>query len=123
MPGIDRVSFLGFSATIAFVVISSPATEAAPCSAARTTLVGSMMPLLIVADAEIHLALKHPNNLLMWMVMGRGVRARFHFPPHNHSLPSREDTALDFVSDALPRQLFKSKARYNRHRLSLPYAA
>ena len=44
MPGIG-VSFLGFSATIASVVINSPAIEAASCSAVRTTLVGSMMPL------------------------------------------------------------------------------
>ena len=34
----------GFSATIASVVINRPATEAASCSACRTTLVGSMMP-------------------------------------------------------------------------------
>ena len=40
------VSFFGFSATIASVVISRPATEAASCSAVRTTLVGSMMPSL-----------------------------------------------------------------------------
>ena len=39
------VSFFGFSATIASVVISSPAIEAASCRAVRTTLVGSMMPL------------------------------------------------------------------------------
>ena len=39
-------SFFGFSATIASVVISRPATDAASCSAARTTLVGSMMPSL-----------------------------------------------------------------------------
>ena len=42
-PGIG-LSFFGFSATIASVVISSPATEAASCRAVRTTLVGSMMP-------------------------------------------------------------------------------
>ena len=34
----------GASATIASVVISRPATDAASCSAVRTTLVGSMMP-------------------------------------------------------------------------------
>ena len=36
--------FSGFSATIASVVMSRPATEAASCSAVRTTLAGSMMP-------------------------------------------------------------------------------
>jgi len=39
------VCFFGASATIASVVTSRPATEAASCSAARTTLAGSTMPL------------------------------------------------------------------------------
>jgi hypothetical protein len=38
------VSFLGLSATIASVVMSKPAIEAASCNAVRTTLVGSMIP-------------------------------------------------------------------------------
>src|SRR6516162_9716046 len=45
MAGIG-VSFLGFSATIASVVINRPAIEAPSCSAMRTTLVGSMIPLV-----------------------------------------------------------------------------
>jgi hypothetical protein len=36
----------GFSATMASVVTSSPATEPAFCSAARTTLAGSITPCL-----------------------------------------------------------------------------
>jgi hypothetical protein len=44
-PGIAGLCFFGTSATIASVVISRPAMEAAPCRAARTTLVGSMIPL------------------------------------------------------------------------------
>jgi hypothetical protein len=43
-PG--AAAFAGRSATIASVVISSEATEAASCRAVRTTLVGSMMPAL-----------------------------------------------------------------------------
>ena len=39
--------FFGRSATIASVVIRSPAIEAAPCSALRTTFVGSMTPWLV----------------------------------------------------------------------------
>ena len=42
--GIGGPFFSGFSATIASVVTSRPATEAASCSAVRTTFVGSMMP-------------------------------------------------------------------------------
>ena len=41
--------FFGSSATMASVVMSRPATEAAFCSAARTTLVGSMMPFLTMS--------------------------------------------------------------------------
>jgi hypothetical protein len=36
----------GFSATMASVVTDKPATDAASCSACRTTLVGSMIPAL-----------------------------------------------------------------------------
>ena len=36
--------FFGASATAASVVINRPATEAASCSAVRTTLAGSMTP-------------------------------------------------------------------------------
>jgi uncharacterized membrane-anchored protein len=39
-------SFFGASAIMASVVISRPATEAASCRAVRTTLAGSMMPIL-----------------------------------------------------------------------------
>src|SRR5690348_9547795 len=42
MPGVLFGS--GLSATIPSVVINSPATEAASCSATRTTLVGSIIP-------------------------------------------------------------------------------
>src|SRR5262249_25226103 len=42
--GMAGVCFFGTSATIASVVMSRPATEAASCNAVRTTLVGSMMP-------------------------------------------------------------------------------
>ena len=38
------VSFFGFSATIASVVIRRPAIDEASCSAVRTTLAGSMTP-------------------------------------------------------------------------------
>ncbi len=48
MPPAGRAgaaSFFGFSATMAPVVISSPATDAASCRAERTTLAGQMTPL------------------------------------------------------------------------------
>lgn len=42
--GGSGTSVFGFSATMASVVISRPATEAASCSAVRTTLTGSITP-------------------------------------------------------------------------------
>ena len=72
--------------------------------------------LSVISDAEIHLALEHPNDLLMRMPMSGGVRTCFHFPPYNHSLLPCQDTALDFVGYTLPRQLRKcAEARHNRH--------
>ena len=48
--GIAGASFFsGFSATIASVVMSRPATEAASCSAVRTTLAGSMIPVFTMS--------------------------------------------------------------------------
>src|SRR5258708_4604336 len=43
-PGIGGAGSFGNSATMASVVTRRAATEAASCSAARTTLAGSMMP-------------------------------------------------------------------------------
>jgi len=53
-PGIAgaELSF-GTSATIASVVTSRPATEAASCSARRTTLAGSTMPFYDQVDILI----------------------------------------------------------------------
>ena len=48
----------GFSATIASVVSSRPATDAAFCSAVRTTLVGSTMPAFIRSSNSSVAALK-----------------------------------------------------------------
>ena len=39
------LSFFGFSATVASVVINNPAIDAAFCNAARTTFVGSRIPI------------------------------------------------------------------------------
>jgi hypothetical protein len=48
LDGISGACLFGRSATIASVVMSSPAIDAAPCSAARTTFVGSMITFDII---------------------------------------------------------------------------
>src|SRR6202035_1166315 len=71
---------------------------------------------LIVPDAKIHPPLEHPNNLLVRMLVRRGMCARLHFPPHDHSLLAGNDTPLNFISDALPLQSCKlAEARHHRH--------
>src|SRR6516165_6675852 len=71
---------------------------------------------LLVADAEIHLALEHPNDLLVRMLMRARMRARLDFPPHDHSMLAGKNAALDFVIDALPRQLLeRAEPRHRGH--------
>ncbi len=58
-PGIaGAFSFFGSSATIASVVIISPAMDAAFYSAVRTTLVGSRIPILTRSPYSSVAALK-----------------------------------------------------------------
>ena len=65
-PGIaGGASLVGASTTIASVVISSPATDTAPCSAVRTTLVGSMTPALIMLTYSAFWASK-PKLTSFW---------------------------------------------------------
>src|SRR5262245_1760254 len=80
------------------------------CNIAR----GHRTPLL--ADAEIHRALEHSNDLLVRMPMRTGVRARLDFPPHDHSMLPRKNASLNFVGDALPRQFLKrAEPRHHGH--------
>ena len=58
----------GTSATIASVVTSSPATDTAPCSAVRTTLVGSMTPALNMLTYSAFWASK-PKLTSFWSSM------------------------------------------------------
>src|SRR5215471_5158739 len=75
----------------------------------------------LVAHAEIHLALEHPNDLLVRVLMRAGMRARLDFPPHDHSMLARKNAALDFVIDTLPRQLLeRAEPRHRGHDRVLP---
>src|SRR5947209_4785567 len=76
----------------------------------------------LAADAEIHLALEHPNDLLVRMLMRTGMRARLDFPPHDHSMLPRKDATLNFISDTLPRQ-FRKRAEPGHHRHDVPSVA
>ena len=74
----------------------------------------------IAPDTEIHLALDHPNNLLMRMPMCGGMRTRLHFPPHDHSLIPRGRGAQSYRRYAPHGSSYKcAEARHHRHNVSL----
>jgi len=55
------------------------------------------------------------------MLMRTGMRARLDFPPHDHSTLARENAALDFVVDTLPRQLLeRAEPGHHGHNRFLP---
>jgi hypothetical protein len=71
-----------------------------------------------VSHAEIHPALKDPNNLFVRVLMRCRRRTSFQFPPHNHSVASRKHAPLNFIVDAFPRQFRnRTEARYHGHHL------
>src|SRR5207253_2326086 len=51
----------------------------------------------LVAEAELHRALEHPEYLLVRVAVCRGVSARPHAPEHDHLLLPDEDAARDLV--------------------------
>src|SRR5512132_3579915 len=61
----------------------------------------------LVAEAEVHPAGDHPEDLLVRVPVAGGVRARLHRPPHEHLLVAAEDAARDLVADLLLGQLFE----------------
>src|SRR5262249_21248411 len=70
----------------------------------------------LTADAEIHPALEHPNDLFVRMLMCGSMCARLELPPHDHAMLPSKDAALDLVIDTLPRQsVERAKAGHYRH--------
>src|SRR4029453_16773299 len=41
---------------------------------------------LLAVEIELHPSREHPEDLLVRMLMARGVRARLHSPEHDHAL-------------------------------------
>src|SRR5216683_3722495 len=68
IPGAADPRSSGFSATMHSVVSSRLATEAAFCSALRTTLVGSMIPAFIRSSNSSVAALK-PKGPLLFLIL------------------------------------------------------
>ena len=62
----------GFSATMASVVSSNPATDAAFCNAVRTTLVGSTIPAFI-RSSNSSLAALNPKAPLLFLILSSTI--------------------------------------------------
>ena len=69
--------FCGISATIASVVIRSPATDAAPWIAERTALAGSITPLLTRLPYSASLGVEAPVVLVLLEDLADNDRAVF----------------------------------------------
>src|SRR5262245_16272150 len=58
---------------------------------------------LFGAEAELHLSLEHPHNLLVCMTVRLNMDASLDAPPYEHSLITGENAAADLFADLLPR--------------------
>jgi hypothetical protein len=56
---------------------------------------------LFAAEAELHLALEHPHNLLIWVTVRLDMDAGPNGPPYDHPFVTGENAAADLVADLL----------------------
>jgi len=77
---------------------------------------------LVAAEAKLHLALEHPEDLLVRMLVSGRVRACLHRPPHDHFLVAGQDAARDLVRNLLLREICEGvialHARHGGHLLA-----
>src|SRR5262249_52303764 len=58
---------------------------------------------LFAAEAELHFALEHPNDLLICVTVRLDMDAGLDTPPYDHPLVARENAAADLLADLLLR--------------------
>jgi hypothetical protein len=58
---------------------------------------------LFAAEAELHLALEHPNDLLICVTVRLDMDAGPDAPPYDHPLVAGKNAAADFFADLLLR--------------------
>ena len=56
---------------------------------------------LFAAEAELHLALQHPHDLLICVTVRLDMDAGPNAPPYDHPLVAGENAAADLVADLL----------------------
>ena len=56
---------------------------------------------LFASEAELHLALEHPHDLLICVAVRLDMDAGPNAPPHDHPLVAGENAAADLVADLL----------------------
>src|SRR5262245_963308 len=56
---------------------------------------------LFTAEAELHLALEHPHDLLIWVTVRLDMDASPDPPPYDHPLVAGENAAADLIADLL----------------------
>ena len=80
---------------------------AEPCLVLRTSRndhdVALTSDLLFAADAKFHLALEHPHDLLIRVIVRPDMNAGRDAPPYDHPLVAGENAAADLFADLLLR--------------------
>jgi hypothetical protein len=78
-----------------------------PCLVLRTSRndddVARAADPLFAAEAELHLALEHPNDLLICVTVRLDMDPGPDTPPYDHPLVAGENAAADFFADLLTR--------------------
>ena len=68
-----------------------------------TTTVALAADPLFAPEAELHLALEHPHDLFICMIVRLNMDAGPDAPPYDHSLITGENAAADLFADLLLR--------------------
>src|SRR4030095_7846497 len=63
---------------------------------------------LVTVEVELHPARDHPEDLLVRMLVARGMRPRLHVPEDDHALVPHHDAAGDLFADLLLGQLLEA---------------
>jgi hypothetical protein len=78
-----------------------------PCLVLRTSRndddVARAADPLFAAEAELHLALEHPNDLLICVTVRLDMDPGPDTPPYDHPLVARENATADLFADLLTR--------------------
>src|SRR5262249_24261703 len=75
---------------------------------------------LFAAEAELHLALEHPHDLLIWVTVRLDMDASLDARPYDHPMVARENAAANLFADLLLRERGERTEAYQCRHNFLP---